>query len=49
MKKTPTQKAAIEAAMREDAEKMAPYSLDILKEFEPHAIEVLMRETEWKE
>jgi hypothetical protein len=40
-------KARIEAAMREDVEKNGAHSLEILKEFEPHAMEVLFRETEW--
>ncbi len=40
-------KTAVQAAMRADAEAMAEDNRKILREFEPHAIDVLMRGTEW--
>ena len=40
-------KAAIQAAMRKDVETLAKENDKLLQEFEPHALEVLFRETEW--
>lgn len=40
-------KAAIQAAMRKDVEKLAPWSDEFVREAEEHVTEVLLRETEW--
>ena len=41
------EKAGIEARMRAYVEKHGKHSLEITKEFEPHVMEMLHRETEW--
>lgn len=40
-------KIRVEAEMRAWVERHAEHSLEVTKEFEPHVIEVLMRDTEW--
>lgn len=45
--RTTREKAALQAAMRADAVSLAEENTKILREFEPHALEVLFRETAW--
>ena len=40
-------KAELQAAMRADVDRLSEENKKILREFEPHAIEVMMRGTEW--
>ena len=40
-------KAKVEADMRRDVETLAEENLKLFREIEPHAMEVLLRETEW--
>ena len=40
-------KAELQAAMRADVDRLAEENTKILREFEPHAIEVLLRSTQW--
>lgn len=42
-----SERARIEAEMRAFVEKHGKRSLEITKEFEPHVIEMILRETEW--
>ena len=45
--RTGLRKAEIEAAMRRDVETLVEENAKLLREIEPHAMEVLLRETEW--
>ena len=40
-------KAEVEAAMKHDVETLAEENTKLFRELEPHAMEVLLRSTEW--